>query len=198
VARKNGKLTVTVNDPILNQKLMLETDLIVLSAGTVAEPNNEDLAKKLKVPLTQDKFFLEAHMKLRPVDFATEGVYLCGLAHSPKNIDESIIQACGAASRSATILAKDKIELDAIVSEVVDENCDGCAYCVDPCPYHALALIEYVRDGAIKKTIDRDLALCKGCGVCQATCPKGGIVVNNFKLTQIQAMVAAALEPPIQ
>ena len=137
-------------------------------------------------------------MKLRPVDFATEGVYLCGLAHSPKNIDESIIQACGAASRSSTILGKDKIELDAIVSEVVDENCDGCAYCVDPCPYHALALIEYARDGAIKKTIDRDLALCKGCGVCQATCPKGGIVVNNFKLPQIQAMVAAALEPPTQ
>jgi len=137
-------------------------------------------------------------MKLRPVDFATEGVYLCGLAHSPKNIDESIVQACGAASRSATILAKDKIELDAIVSEVVDENCDGCAYCVDPCPYHALVLIEYARDGAIKKTIDRDLALCKGCGVCQATCPKGGIVINNFKLTQIQAMVAAALEPSVQ
>src|SRR3989339_582591 len=198
VARKNGKLTVTINDPILNQKVMLETDLVVLSAGTVAEPGNEELAKKLKVPLTADKFFLEAHMKLRPVDFATEGVYLCGLAHSPKNIDESIVQACGAASRSATILAKDKIELDAIVSEVVDENCDGCAYCVDPCPYHALVLIEYARDGAIKKTIDRDLALCKGCGVCQATCPKGGIVINNFKLTQIQAMVAAALEPSVQ
>ncbi|MBI5778839.1 MAG: FAD-dependent oxidoreductase [Planctomycetes bacterium] len=194
VARKNGKLTVTITDPIINQRVMLETDLIVLSAGTVAEPGNEELAKKLKVPLTADKFFLEAHMKLRPVDFATEGVYLCGLAHSPKNIDESIIQACGAASRSSTILGKDRIELDAIVSEVVDENCDGCAYCVDPCPYHALALIEYARDGAIKKTIDRDLALCKGCGVCQATCPKGGIVVNNFKLPQIQAMVAAALE----
>ncbi|MFH1231456.1 MAG: 4Fe-4S dicluster domain-containing protein, partial [Planctomycetota bacterium] len=196
VSRKNGKLTIMVNDPILNQKVMLETDLLVLSAGTVAEPLNEELAKKLKVPLTQDKFFLEAHMKLRPVDFATEGVYLCGLAHSPKNVDESIIQALAAASRAATILAKDRVELDAIVSQVIDENCDGCAYCIDPCPYHALALIEYMREGVIKKTVDRDLALCKGCGVCQATCPKAAIVVNNFKLSQLLAMVEAALEPP--
>jgi heterodisulfide reductase subunit A len=196
VTRKNGKLTVMVNDPILNQKVMLETDLLVLSAGTVAEPLNEELAKKLKVPLTQDKFFLEAHMKLRPVDFATEGVYLCGLAHSPKNVDESIIQASASASRAATILAKDKVELDAIVSQVIDENCDGCAYCIDPCPYHALALIEYMREGAIKKTVDRDLALCKGCGVCQATCPKAAIVVNNFKLAQLMEMVNAALESP--
>lgn len=198
VSRKNGKLNVTINDPILNQKVTLDTDLVVLSTGTMPEPGNEQLAQKLKVPLTQDKFFLEAHMKLRPVDFATEGVYLCGLAHSPKNIDESIIQACGAASRSATILAKDRIELDGVVSQVIDENCDGCAYCVDPCPYHALTLIEYARDGAIKKTIDRDLGICKGCGVCQATCPKAGIVINNFKLSQLLTMVNAALEPPAQ
>jgi heterodisulfide reductase subunit A-like polyferredoxin len=192
---ERGKLTVTLNDPILNRKVNIETDLVVLSAGTVPEPANEELAQKLKVPLNADKFFLEAHMKLRPVDFATEGVYLCGLAHSPKNIDESIVQACGAASRASTILAKDKIELDAIVSQVIDENCDGCAYCVDPCPYHALTLIEYMKDGAIKKTIDRDLGICKGCGVCQATCPKAGIVVNNFKLTQLIEMVNAALTP---
>jgi heterodisulfide reductase subunit A-like polyferredoxin len=191
-----GRLTVTLNDPILDKKITLDTDLLVLSAGTVAEAGNEELAQKLKVPLTQDKFFLEAHMKLRPVDFATEGIYLCGLAHSPKTVDESIIQANGAASRSATVLAKDKIELDGIVSDIIDENCDGCAYCVDPCPYHALTLIEYMRDGANKKTIDRDLALCKGCGVCQATCPKGGVVINNFKLSQLMTMVDAALVPP--
>jgi len=199
VAQGNGKLNITINDPILNQKLSIPADLLVLSAGTVADKTaNEELAQKLKVPLTADKFFLEAHMKLRPVDFATDGVFVCGLAHSPKNVDESIIQGCGAASRSATILAKDKIELDAIVSQVIDENCDGCAYCVDPCPYHALALIEYARDGGAKKTIDRDLALCKGCGVCQATCPKAGIVIDNFKLPQLMEMVNAALEQPAQ
>ena len=196
VAHGNGKLNITLNDPLLNRKITLEADRLILSAGIVAEPGNEQLAQQLKVPLTQDKFFLEAHMKLRPVDFATEGVYLCGLAHSPKNIEESIIQACGAASRSATILAKSRVELDGIVSQVIDENCDGCAYCIDPCPYHALTLIEYMREGAIKKTVDRDLALCKGCGVCQATCPKAGIVINNFKLSQLLTMINAALEPP--
>jgi heterodisulfide reductase subunit A len=133
-------------------------------------------------------------MKLRPVDFATDGIFLAGLAHSPGTIRETVAQACAAASRAATILAKDQVELDAVVSQVVDENCDGCAYCVDPCPYHALELIEYMRGGEIKKTVDRDAALCKGCGVCQATCPKGGIVVNNFKLPQLVAMVHAALE----
>lgn len=196
VVRNNGKLRVSLEDPILKQKVAIDTDLVVLSAGIVPIPANEDLAKKLKVPLNQDKFFLEAHMKLRPVDFANDGIYLCGLAHSPKLVEESIAQACAAASRAATILAKDKVELDAIVSMVLDNKCDGCAYCVDPCTNHALTLIEYVRDGAIKKTIDRDLALCKGCGVCQATCPKDAIAINNFKLEQLIAMVNAALEPP--
>jgi len=196
VVRENGILAITIKDPIINEKVTIESDLLVLSAGIVPEPTNGDLAQKLKVPLNQDKFFLEAHMKLRPVDFATDGVFLCGLAHSPKTVDESIIQSCGAASRAVTILAKDRLELDAIVSQVIDENCDGCAYCVDPCPYHSLTLIEYMKDGAIKKTVDRDLALCKGCGVCQATCPKAGIVVNNFKLAQLLEMVNAALQPP--
>jgi heterodisulfide reductase subunit A len=194
VIRKNNKLVITVNDPILNQKITIQSDLLVLSAGIVPEPANEELAQKLKVPLNQDKFFLEAHMKLRPVDFATDGVYLCGLAHSPKSVDETMIQSCGAASRASTILAKDKIELDAIVSDIIDEYCDGCAYCIDTCPYHALTLIEYASNGEIKKTVDRDIALCKGCGVCQATCPKSAIVVNNFKLDQLADMVDAALE----
>lgn len=193
VARTNGHLRVSLEDPILKQRVSIAADLVVLSAGTVPAPANDDLAKKLKVPLNQDKFFMEAHMKLRPVDFATDGIFLCGLAHSPKLVEESINQACAAASRAVTIIAKDKIELDAIVSMVLDENCDGCAYCVDPCPYHALTLIEYARNGSIKKTVDRDLALCKGCGVCMATCPKKGIFVRGFKLEQIGAMVDAAL-----
>ncbi|MBI4835450.1 MAG: CoB--CoM heterodisulfide reductase iron-sulfur subunit A family protein [Planctomycetes bacterium] len=196
VVKQGDKLMITVNDPILNQLVALSVDLLVLSAGTVADiPNNADISQKLKVPLTQDKFFLEAHLKLRPVDFATEGVYLAGLAHSPKNVDESIIQGAAAASRAATILAKDKVELDAVVSEIIDECCDGCGYCVEICPYHSLTLMEYMKGDEIKKTIDRDLALCKGCGVCQATCPKGGVVVSNFKMSQLKEMVEAALEP---
>jgi heterodisulfide reductase subunit A len=185
---------VRVEERVLGRTLALPADAVVLSTGIVPDPAGAELAKLLKVPLTQDRYFLEAHMKLRPVEFATDGVFLAGLAHSPGTIRESVAQASAAASRAATILAKDRIELDAVVSQVVDENCDGCAYCVDPCPFHALELIEYMREGEIKKTIDRDIALCKGCGVCQATCPKGGIVVNGFKLPQLVAMVHAALE----
>ncbi len=154
VVEKNGVLKVSLVDPILNRPVTINADLLVLSAGTIPHPENKDLAQMLKVPLDQDKFFLEAHMKLRPVDFATEGIFLCGLAHSAKSIEESITQACGAAARASTILSKDTVELEANISFVVDENCDGCAYCIDPCPYKALTLIEYMKDGAIKKTVE--------------------------------------------
>ncbi len=132
-------------------------------------------------------------MKLRPVDFASDGIFLCGLAHSPKLVNESIAQASAAAARASTILSKQQIELEATISEVVDENCDGCAYCIDPGPYEAITLIEYMKDGAVKKTVESDPAKCRGCGVCQATCPKQGIFVRNFRPEQISAMVDAAL-----
>jgi heterodisulfide reductase subunit A len=193
VVPSNGKVKVSVLDDILRAKLNIEADLLVLSTGIVPGEGNKDLAQKLKVPLTQDDFFLEAHMKLRPVEFATDGIFLCGLAHGPKTAEESIAQACAAAARAATILSKPHIQLEAAISEVVDENCDGCAYCVEPCPYEAIALIEYMKDGAVKKTVDADPSKCQGCGVCQATCPKRGIFVRNFKLDQISAMVEAAL-----
>jgi heterodisulfide reductase subunit A len=182
-------------DPILERTLVIDSDLVVLSAAIVARPDGQDLAQMLKVPLNQDRFFLEAHLKLRPVDFATEGVFLCGLAHSPKGLEETIAQATAAASRAATILAKDSLTPESAISEVIDANCDGCAYCIDPCPYHALTLLEYMRGGQIKKTVETNEALCKGCGVCQATCPKSGIFVRHYKLSQIAAVVEAALVP---
>jgi heterodisulfide reductase subunit A len=194
VVKRNGILNVSLVDPILNMPVTINTDLLVLSAATIPHPENKDLAQMLKISLDQNNFFLEAHMKLRPIDFATEGVFLCGLAHSAKSIEESIIQACGAAARASTILSKETIELEANISQVIDENCDGCAYCIDPCPYNAITLIEYMKDGAIKKTVEVDESACKGCGVCQATCPKKGIFVRGFKLEQISAMVNAALE----
>jgi heterodisulfide reductase subunit A len=190
----NGKLHVSVVEPIVNKKFSFEPDLLVLSAATHPNPDNEAINKMLKVPLTKDKFFLEAHMKLRPVDFMTEGVFLCGLAHGPKYIDESISQALGAVARATTILSKDMLEIEPTISFVVDENCDGCAYCVDPCPYKAITLLEYARDGSIKKTVEVNEALCKGCGVCQATCPKKGIFIRRFRLDQLAAMVDAVLE----
>ena len=194
VAVEDGTLYVTVNDPVLGQPLRIEADALVLAPPLLPAEDAEELAKMLKVPLNSDGFFLEAHMKLRPIDFATDGVYLCGMAHSPKLVEESVAQAMGAAARAATLLSKDELELEASISEVVDANCDGCAYCIDPCPYNALTLIEYVRGDQIKKTVQNNPALCKGCGVCMATCPKQGIFVWHFKPEQINAMVDAALE----
>ena len=193
VSENGDGLKVDVFDQTLNLPIELHADLVVLSAGIVADEGNEDLAKFLKVPLNKDKFFLEAHMKLRPVDFATDGVYLCGLAHSAKAVDESIIQAQATASRAATVLSKDNVELEATISQVVDDNCDGCAYCIEPCPYQAITLIEYKKDGQVKKTVEVNETACKGCGCCMATCPKKGIFVKGFTLEQIGAQAAAAL-----
>jgi heterodisulfide reductase subunit A len=193
VSRDNGRLKVSVYDQLLGAKININCDLVTLAAATIPRDGNKDLAQKLKLPLTEDGFFLEAHMKLRPVDFASDGIFLCGLAHSPKSIDESIAQASAAAARASTILSKSQIQLEAAISEVVDENCDGCAYCVDPCPYDAITLLEYMKDGAIKKTVESDPAKCRGCGVCMATCPKQGIFVRNFRIDQISAMADAAL-----
>ena len=194
VSATDGGLKVSTVDPILNAAVNIECDLLVLAPAIVPNEDVDDVGKLFKLPLNQDKFFLEAHMKLRPVDFATDGIFMCGLAHCPKSVAESIAQAEAAAARAATILSKDEIEIDANISEVVDANCDGCAYCIDPCPYNALTLIEYMYKGSIKKTVERDGALCKGCGVCQATCPKKGIFVRSFKLEQIGVMIDAALE----
>jgi heterodisulfide reductase subunit A len=194
VVTQNGNgVQVEVFSPALNATVELPADLVVLSAGIVADEGNEEISKFLKVPLNQDKFFLEAHMKLRPVDFATDGVFLCGLAHSSKSVDESIIQAQATASRASTVLAKDNIELEATISHVIDESCDGCAYCVEPCPYQAITLIEYMSKGSIKKTVEVNETACKGCGCCMATCPKKGILVKGFTLEQLAAQVNAAL-----
>jgi len=189
------RMKVTVHDPVLDADVTLPADLVALSAGVVARPDAKDLAQHLKVPLNANGFFLEAHLKLRPVDFATDGMYLCGLAHSPKNAAESIAQAGGAAGRACTILSREHIELGAALSQVVEETCDGCAYCVEPCPYKAIRLFEFKWNGDVKKVVEVDDARCKGCGVCMATCPKKGIMVRHFKLDQLSAMVDAALAP---
>jgi len=194
VAGNGGGLDVTVYSPLFEREILIQADLVVLSAGIVPDRGNQEIAQFLKIPRNQDGFFLEAHMKLRPVDFATDGVFVCGLAHAAKSIEESIIQAQAAAARASAILSKDYVELEGTISSVVDENCDGCAYCVDPCPYKALSLIEYIRAGSIKKTVEVNESLCKGCGTCQATCPKHGIVVKGFKAEQLAAQVSAALE----
>jgi len=187
-------LQVTVYDQTLGTPMMIPADFVVLSAGIHPNDDNKAIAQFLKVPLNSEGFFLEAHMKLRPVDFMTDGVFVCGLAHSPKTIDESILQSQAAAARAAAVLIKDNLELEANISEVVDQSCDGCAYCVDTCPYKAISLVEYMWSGQIKKVVDTNETTCKGCGCCQATCPKNGIFIRGFTLDQIRAQIEAALE----
>jgi len=194
VARNSHALQVTVFDQTLGMPMLISADSVVLSAGIHPHEENRVLAQFLKVPLNSEGFFLEAHMKLRPVDFMTDGVFLCGLAHSPKSIDESILQAQAASARAAAVLVQDSLELEANISQVVDESCDGCAYCVDTCPFKSIALVEYMFLGSIKKVVETNESTCKGCGCCQATCPKNGIFVRGFTLDQIRAQIEAALE----
>ena len=193
VARNGEGMKITVYDQTLGMPIMIAADLVVLSAGIHPHEDNRKIAQFLKVPLNSEGFFLEAHMKLRPVDFMTDGVFLCGLAHSPKSIDECILQAQAASARAASVLVQDNLELGANISHVVDESCDGCAYCVDTCPYKAINLLEYKWQGSIKKVVETNDSTCKGCGCCQATCPKNGVFIRGFTLGQIEAQIHAAL-----
>jgi len=173
----------------------MEADMVVLATAIIArEDAKKSVGQVLKISTGADGFFLEAHPKLRPVDTITSGIFLAGCGQGPKDIPDTVAQAAGAAKRAAIPLAQGRVELEPLKSFLVDKNCDGCAYCIDPCPYNALKLIEYMRKGEIKKTVQVTDALCQGCGVCQATCPKQGIVVKGFKLEQLNAMVEAALE----
>jgi heterodisulfide reductase subunit A len=189
-------LQVVVHDAMLDAEVCLECDRVVLSVATVPRPDANQVAQLLKVPRTKDGFFQEAHMKLRPVDFAADGIFLCGMAHYPKRVlSESVVQGVAAASHAATVLANQFIEIEPTISHVVDEKCDGCAYCVDPCPFNAISMVEYLSEaGQTKKTVEVDESICKGCGTCQATCPKDAIFVWHFKPDQLRAMAMAALE----
>ncbi len=191
----NGKLSVIVRGETIGEMIELLVDNVVLAAATVPREENKLLAQMLKVPLSEDRFFLEAHRKLRPIDFATEGIFLCGNAHSPLGIQETVAQALGTAARAATILSKEEIQLEPLVSHVVEEKCDGCAYCVEPCPYKAITLVEYRTNGDLKRRVEVDEALCKGCGTCMATCPKDAIFVWHFRPEMLSAEVDAVLSP---
>ena len=185
VKSEGGRVSVTVFDPILNEPVKIETDLLALSVGTVPNPANEQIGKMLKVPTNQDGFFLEAHVKLRPVDFATDGVFMCGMAHAPKLSDESITQANAAVSRACTILAKDYIEAEGKTAYVNKERCMACGLCELNCPFGAVA-VDQGEGCAVVNAV-----LCKGCGVCTASCRMNAIDLNGFNNEEILAQIAA-------
>jgi heterodisulfide reductase subunit A len=189
LTKEGKKLRMAYWEPVLKQQLEIEPDLVVLSAATIPNPENKRIAELLKVPLTKDGSFLEAHMKLRPVDFATDGVFLCGMAHSPKYVEESIAQACAVASRAATILSKNTLEMEGIIANVNEDLCSACRVCEYLCPYSAVEMKD--KDGKpIAHVIE---ALCKGCGACGTACPTKAITMGHFTTQEILAQVKAAL-----
>ena len=190
VTKEHGKLKVAMWEPIIKTWIPMEPDLLALSAATISNPDNEHIAQMLKIPLSKDGFFLEAHMKLRPVDFATDGIFLCGLAHWPKSIEESISQACAAAARAITILSKETLEVEGAIASVNEDLCSGCGFCEAVCEYRAIEMKEV--NGKLRAHVIE--ALCKGCGVCGSTCPMGVISMLHFTDDQILAQVRAALK----
>jgi heterodisulfide reductase subunit A len=182
-------LRIEVLDHFIGEEVILTPDYLILSPATIPNEDNPDLGQMLKVPLSKDEFFLEAHMKLRPVEFATEGIYLAGLAHSPKFLNECVSEAHAAVSRACTVLSKKFVEADSAVSVVNPEKCVGCGNCEEICEYKAPALVEQ-DDGRLISEINR--ALCKGCGACAVGCCNGAIVTLHFKDDQILSMVESA------
>ena len=185
-------LSLVFYDSTLAMEGEIEPDLLVLSTPVVPEGNRE-LARLLRVPVTEDGFFMEAHMKLRPLDFAADGIFLCGMAHYPKYIPEAINQANGVALRAATILARDTIASSGAVGEINEDDCIGCGLCEKVCPYGALDLQD-TADGKVARIIP---ALCKGCGVCGAICPTGAISLRHFTDQQLLSQIDAAYSVPI-
>jgi heterodisulfide reductase subunit A len=180
--KKGKKLKLYAHDSALDQDFMLYPDLVVLSTG-VSPCDNAALSQMLKVPLTSDGFFLEAHMKLRPVDFATDGVFMAGMAHSPKFIDESISQAYGAVARACTVISRKSLETESIVAEVDEDLCCGCSICIPLCPYNARELDEENKIAKVNEI------LCKGCGACVAACPSGAAQQRHFRDNQLISMI---------
>ena len=193
VDEKGGKIEVKVKDEDTGKELTLKPDYLVLASGTRPQPDAGTLAPMCKVPQTKEGFFLEAHMKLRPVDFATEGIYLAGLAHSPKFVDESIAQALAAVSRATTVLSKTELEAEGIVAKIEETLCDGCGICVPICEYKALEVVPDKKDPK-KKIVEVNVGLCKGCGACVGACPAGALTQMGYKDDQIYAMIDAMLE----
>jgi heterodisulfide reductase subunit A len=182
-------LRVSLPDYILGKKLAIDADIVALAAAVIAPAANRQIAKLFKVTLGPDDFFKEAHVKLRPVDFAADGVFLCGTAHYPKHIPEAISQAYGAAGRVLTLLSHDTVTVSGSVCEVDDKKCIGCGACIAACTY---AAIEFRQTRQGQKAVVNPV-LCKGDGLCNAKCPTGAIYLKHFTDEDLLSQIDAAL-----
>jgi heterodisulfide reductase subunit A len=193
---------VIVYDELLGGWLGIPYDLLVLSTPLVPRPGARGLAQMLKVPIDEYGFFLEAHVKLRPLDFATDGVYLCGSAHWPAHLDEAISQAFGAAARAGTILSKEQIRASGAVAQVDEFLCRGCERCAGVCEFAAIEFMDLAAGGACgfpsgqvstRKVARVNPVLCKGCGSCAVVCPTCAMQAAHFTSAQVTAMIQAAM-----
>ncbi len=186
-------LRVSVSDNVLGQKLAIDADIIALAAAVIPPEANKEISQLFKVTLGPDDFFKEAHVKLRPVEFAAEGVYLCGMAHYPKHIPEAINQAYGAAGRALTLLSHDIVTVSGSVCEVEEKRCMGCGACISVCAYSAIEFRE-TRQG--RKAVVNPV-ICKGDGLCNAMCPTGAISLKHYTDEEIISQIDAAAEEEI-
>lgn len=182
---ENGQ--VTVYHLRMGKHISIPVDLTVLSTPLIAQPDAGDISTMLKVPVNENGFFLEGHVKLKPLDFATDGIYLCGNARFPSTIREAVAQGLGAASRAAGVLSKEALFTSGIVADINPETCCGCLGCVAVCPYGA---INFLEDRGICQV---NKVLCKGCGGCAATCPSSSARLDGFANEQIYAQIEQAL-----
>jgi heterodisulfide reductase subunit A len=184
----DGNLRVTVTDPILG-KIAIDTDVVALAAAVIPSRGAQEISKLFKVPLSPDGFFQEAHVKLRPVDFAAEGLFLCGTAHYPKNMAETVSQSLGAAGRAIGILSQDSVTASGSVCEVDEQKCLGCGDCIAACTYGAIEFIN-TRQG---KKVKVNAVLCKGDGLCNAKCSTGAISLKHYTDEEIFCQIDAAV-----
>ena len=186
ITKKAANVQISFFDPILQEKVTMDPDLIALSVGIVPEDTGI-LSKLLKVPVTSEQFFLEAHVKLRPVEMPVDGVYVCGLAHAPKPLDETVVQAQAAAAKAAIPLVKGSVSVDPIVSNVDEDSCIGCGLCVSLCPFKAIVMKKVDK----KRKAETIVASCKACGICASHCPTFSISMGGFTNEQINSQIIA-------
>jgi heterodisulfide reductase subunit A len=177
---------IDIFDTMTNKLFEITTDLVVLVPALVPRLGADDLTRTLHLSQSADGFFLEAHPKLRPMDTFTDGIFLAGCCQGPKDIQDTVSQASGAASRAETILSQKELEVEPLVAAVDDDLCSGCSICVSICSFNAIELIEE-KDGASHAKVNE--ALCKGCGACVGTCPSGAMQQHGFKDKQLIPMV---------
>jgi heterodisulfide reductase subunit A len=187
VEPQGEKVRVTLSGKVLGRELAIDADYLILSTGLRPQPDGDEVAKKLKLTCNIDGFLLEAHVKLRPVDFPSEGFFLAGLAHAPKNLEETVSQALAAAGRTGALLSHDSLTVSGVISKHNRNICMSCLACVKKCPFGAPFIDT---DGRVS----HNEVKCTGCGICAGVCPAKAYQVNYFRDDQLLAMIDSVTE----